>query len=155
MELDSSFEAGLAKAVLDDAEEVLVTGHDPLVFGAIQESHERLREFADQYPGVDSVIESLVEPEIERTETSLTIRWGWEHEAAPYFEFGTSDHTVDGNPILSFVWDAEDAPAWVAEEFEREGDGYRVFFGSVDVTGIDETRFVRQAINWLRRELAA
>jgi hypothetical protein len=151
LELDRDFEAKAREAMLDDVEATLVGEADPLVFDAIQQSHEALRDFSDQYPGVESVIESLGQPEVERDGDSVTVRWGWDHPAAPFFEFGTSEHTIDGDPVLSFVW--EDPPQWVREEFGREGDGWRVFFGSVEVSGIDETRFTRIGLRWLRFQL--
>ena len=145
--LERGFEDNLQDALLDAAEHELVGKRDNLVFQAIQQSHEALRDYADQYPGIESIIESLGEVDVDRTESGITVHYGWEHPAAPYFAFGTSEHTIDGDPVLSFVW--EDPPEWVQEEFEQEGDGYRVFFDSVDVSGIDETRFVRVGLRWL------
>lgn len=148
--ISQSFEADLADAVLDDVEHELVGQADPLVFQAIQQSHEALRDFAGQYD-VGPIIDSLELTDVERTADGLTVRWGWDHPAAPFFAFGTSDHTVDGKPVLSFVW--EDPPQEVREQFDREGEGWRVFFSSVSVSGIDETRFVRIGLQWLRLNL--
>ncbi len=147
--LSRDFEDQLKADVLDQLE-----GDLPEQLGeAIEQSHDRLRDFGSQYDyNIDPIIESLQEPEIRRERDGITAEWGYEHEAAPYFEFGTSDHTINGNPILSFVW--EDPPEWVTEEFEAEGDGYRVFFRSVEVTGVKETRFVRAGLQWLERNLS-
>lgn len=154
MKLEADFEDALAEALLDDVEHKL---RDELVPAAIEQSHEILREYGARYDyHVGPIIDALQEPTYERTARTVRARWGWDHEAAPFFEFGTPDHyTIDGNPILSFVWSRDRAPDWVAREFEPEGDGYRVFFGSVDSgDGIAEMRFARDALNWLRREVA-
>jgi hypothetical protein len=151
VDLSGEFEADVREAALEELEAQLVGEFNPLAFQAIDRAHDRLREFEDQYPGVDSIIESLQVPEVERTANGLRVTFGWSHPAAPYFELGTSDHTIDGQPVLSFVW--ESPPEWVREEFDPEGDGYRVFFDSVEVEGLDETRFMRSALNWLRAEL--
>jgi len=152
--LQSDFEDKLREAVLDEAERKLIGERNNAVFQAIQAAHERLRQYAVEFDyDVEPIIDSLAGPEVERSGDSLTIRWGWDHGAAVYLEFGTSEHTVEGNPLLSFVWDADDAPEWVAREFEREGDGYRVFLPQVEVAGVRETRFVRDSLNALRRNL--
>ena len=85
------------------------------------------------------------------------VRWGWSHEAAEFFEYGTSAHTIDGDPVLSFVW--EDPPAEIREQFSQARDaqgrftgGVRVFFSSVHVSGIEETRYARHGLEWLARE---
>jgi hypothetical protein len=92
---------------------------------------------------------------VTRTEDSIEATVGWSHEAFPYFEFGTSDHTIEGDPILSFVWEERhDPPEWVREEFDAEGDGYRVFLPEVEVAGVRETRAVRDGLNQIRRQIA-
>ncbi|MFB6237520.1 MAG: hypothetical protein ABEH81_04030 [Halopenitus sp.] len=152
--LDSDFEDAAREAFLDEVEHELVGKRNNLVFQAIQQSHEVLREAANRFDyHVEPVIESLGEVEVTRTRNSIEARWGWNHEASVFFEFGTSTHTVDGDPILSFVWEASRAPRWVAREFDREGDGYRVFFPETEPTGMRELRFVRDATHWLRRQL--
>lgn len=154
MRLEQSFEAGLREALLEDVERAAASERDNLVFQAIQEGHEHLRAWGQERDyDVEPIIESLGAPEVERSGNSVTVRWEYDHPAVEYFEFGTSDHVVDGDPVLSFVWSADEAPRWVKKEFEREGDGYRVFFGSVEVSGIAETRFIRHSLVWLRRQL--
>jgi hypothetical protein len=75
------------------------------------------------------------------------------------WEFGTSDHTVSGDP-LSFVW--EDPPQWVREEFDqargsggRFRSGWRVFLPETDVSGLEESRAIRDSLNGFRRLLRA
>lgn len=150
--LDSSFEDDLREAVLDDVEQKLVGQQGNLVHEAIQQSHEALKDFADQY-NVEPIFESLEGPNVDRSNNSITVRWEFTHEAAGFFEFGTPDnYQIDGDPVLSFIW--EDPPQWVTEEFEQEGDGYRVFFPEVDSgAGIEETRFTRWGLRWLRWQI--
>lgn len=151
--LGSDFEEQLREAVLDDAEQSLI-GEDGLVQQAVEQAHERLRAYGREHEyDIEPIIDSFAGPEVERDDGQLTVRWGWRHEASVYMEFGTSDHTIEGDPVLSFIWGKEDAPDWVAREFEPEGDGYRVFLPEVEVSGLPESRYVRDALNWLRREV--
>jgi len=76
------------------------------------------------------------------------------------WEWGTSDHTVSGSKVLSWVWSGPDVPQWVREEFDQARDesgqfrsGWRVFFDSVDVSGLPEARAIRDALNAFRRLL--
>lgn len=151
MKLGPAFTSDLADALLDAAIEQAMAPGGP-VEAAIEHSHDVLRSVgqANDYH-VDSIIDALQAPTVTRRSGGFQIRWGWDHDAAPFFEWGTPDnYTIDGNPILSFVW--ENPPSWVREAFEPEGDGYRVFFRSVDSgRGIEESRFVREGIASLRR----
>ena len=153
MNITGDFQGDLADALVDVGIEYLMADGGP-VEQAIEQSHEILRQYgsANDY-SVDSIIDSLQEPEIERTANGFRVRWGWAADNAPYFEWGTSDHRVDGNPILSWVWDRDDAPAWVAEEFEAEGDGFRVFLPRSNPSGLPEARFARAVFDFLRSEL--
>jgi hypothetical protein len=154
MKITSDFQEDLGDVLVEEAIDHLMADGGP-VEQAIEQSHEILRAYGQRNDySVDSIIESLQEPEVERTANGFRIRWGWEAEHAPYFEWGTSDHVVDGDPILSFVWSREDAPAWVAEEFEPEGDGYRVFFPQTEPSRLPEARFARSVLDFLRREVA-
>jgi hypothetical protein len=153
--LNRGFEDDLREAMLDNAESTLVGEFDPLVFRFVERAHEILRAYGQRNGyDVEPVIESLGQPDVQRNRNSITATIGWEHPAAPYFQMGTSDHTIDGTPVLSFIW--EDAPEGVREMFpetERVDGDPRVFFESVDVQGLPESRFVRDAIAWLRREV--
>lgn len=152
MNLEAGFEDDLREALLDDAERQLVGEQGNLVFQLIQQAHDILRAYGQRNDyDVEPVIESLGQVDVDRGRDSLTIRVGWEHEAAPFFELGTSDHTVEGNPLLSFVW--EDPPAEVQEQWPNEGDGVRMIIDEVSVSGLPESRYVRDALHWLRREL--
>jgi hypothetical protein len=146
------FGAAAEQAILDEAEHRLVGEADNLIAQAISRVHGRLDRYAREFGyNVEPLKQSLEPVDVQRSGGSLTITFGWSHEAFPYLEYGTSGHTVEGDPVLSFVW--EDPPGWVTEEFDQEGDGYRVFLPEVEVAGVKETRAVRDALNWLRREM--
>lgn len=153
--LGSSFEDELARSLLDQAEHELVGKQDNLVHQAIQFVRGRLERYGREHDyRVQPVLDSLEPVEVDRSDRSVTVRFGWSHEAFGYLEFGTSAHTIEGNPVLSFVWEQRhDPPEWVAEEFEKEGDGYRVFLPEVEVAGVRETRALRDAIHMVRRQL--
>jgi hypothetical protein len=118
-----------------------------------EHANDILREYgrANDY-NVDPIIEAA-ETEVDRRGDAVVVRWGWP-EPAIFFERGTVDHVVEARnaDVLSFVW--TDPPDWVREEFSREGDGWRVFFRSVEVAGLPESRFIRDTLNWLRRRFA-
>lgn len=147
------------EAILDDAEHQLVGQQNNLVFQAVDYAHDQLESYGSTHEyHVQSIIDSFAGVDVDRTSTSLTITYGWEHPAARHFEFGTSDHTIDGDPVLSFVW--SEPPQWVREEFDQArgaggqyASGWRVFLPSVDVSGLPEARFARDSKHWLRRQL--
>jgi len=77
-------------------------------------------------------------------------------DPAYLFETGTVDHPVEADQadVLSFVWERRhDPPQWVRDEYEREGNGWRVFLPKVEVTGLPEGRFIRDSLNAFRRRL--
>jgi len=157
--LDSSFETDLREAVLDEAEREFVGRRANLVYQFVELVHTRLRAYGERHGyDVASTIDSLGEPQVERTGDRLTITIGWRSEQMARWEFGTSDHHVDGDPVLSFVW--EDPPQWIREEFDQARtsggqfqSGWRVFLPDVDVSGLPESRAIRDALNALRRLL--
>lgn len=149
MQLDSSFEDDLAAAVLDEAEHELVGRQNNLLYQTIEQSHRVLKTYGQRHDyDIEPVIESLQQPTVERSSRSIRIEYGWEHDAAPFFARGTSDHTVEGDPLV-FEW--PDAPQEIQSQF---ADTFpTVFFKSVDVSGIPESRFVRAGVEWLRHQL--
>ncbi|GAB6863211.1 hypothetical protein ACFR97_10255 [Haloplanus litoreus] len=159
--LESSFEAKLRKAMLDEAEHALVGRQANLVFEFVELVHTRLRAYGERHGyDVESTIDSLGEPQVERRRDRLVVAIGWESEQMARWEFGTSDHHVDGDPVLSFVWSGPDVPQWVRKEFDQARDpsgqfrsGWRVFLPDVDVSGLPESRAIRDAFNGLRRLL--
>jgi len=157
--LDSDFEADLQAAVLDEAETTLVGEQANLVFQFVELVHSNLRTYAERHDyDVESTIDSLGTPTVDRSAGRIAVTIGWESEQMDRWEFGVSPHTIDGDPILSFIW--ADPPQWVREEFDQgrseTGEfvsGWRVFFPSVEHPGIPESRAIRDAINGLRQVL--
>jgi hypothetical protein len=67
---------------------------------------------------------------------SVTVEWPG---LTALFEWGVSPHTISGNPLLKFYWDAKDT--WVVTE--------EVNWGS-ETGGIPESRAIRGALNYIR-----
>lgn len=112
-------------------------------------AHEILHAYGQRHGyDVQSIIDAG-ETRVERRKGRVLVQWGWP-EPAIFLERGTVDHGPRTADVLSWVW--EDPPAWVREEFEREGDGYRVFLP--EVSGLPESRFIRDTLNWLRGEFS-
>jgi len=134
---------------LDGAYDALVGARGNLVFQAIDQAHGALESYGtEQDYRVESVIDSFDGVEADRTEREITATWSWSHTAAEFYEFGTSDHTVDGDPLLVFEFNAQEYP--YLDEMFPEGTA---FLPSVDVSGLPEGRWVRDSLNWLRREV--
>lgn len=143
MNLERNFEDKLRTAVLDQA----VAEARDAVAAAIDRSNEILRQ--SDYD-VEFLIDDLEGPTVERRRDGFTIRWQYDNDLALIYEQGTSDHTIEGDP-LSFVW--EDPPQWVREHFEREGEGFRVFLNRVEVSGVDRLAYTEQGMRVLRQML--
>ena len=145
-----NFEADARKAILDEAEK---HAHEEIAPAVQEHAHDILEAYGREHDyDVQSIIDAG-ETRVERRKGSIRIRWGWP-EPAIFFERGTVDHVVEADeaPVLSFIW--EDPPQWIREEFEQEGDGWRVFLPEVEVDGLPESRFIRDTLNWLRRRFA-
>jgi hypothetical protein len=158
VEFDEDIGGKITTAATDATEELLVGRQNNLTFQTIQKAHSILDAAARQYGyHVESIKESLELTEVQRGDGELQVVFGWSHEAAQYFEFGTSPHTVRGNPVLAFVWeDRHNPPQWVKENFERarsdSGEpGYLTFLRKTEPDGVTEVRFVRGALEWLRQ----
>lgn len=146
--LDSSFESDLQEALMDEAEGQLYDNPDNMAFAFLQLVNENIRDFANEQDyDLESIAESGRVTDTSRGNTRVSVTLEWDHPAA-IFEWGAPPHTIEGNPILSFVW--EDPPDWVKQEYEREGDGWRVFFPSVEHPGVPAGRFLRGAVNRVR-----
>jgi len=154
--LESRFEDKLQTAVLEDAEQTMVGERASLVYEFVELVHTNLRAYAQRHGyDVESTIDSLGQPEVDRSDGALTIRVGWKSEQMARWEFGTSDHTVEGDP-LSFVW--YDPPQWIREEFDQArtgggqfASGWRVFLQETEPSGLPESRAIRDALNGLRQ----
>jgi len=161
--LDSSFESDLREALMDDVETKLVGEQANLVYEFVELVHTNLRAYGQRHGyDVESTIDSLGQPVVDRSESSISVTIGWESEQMARWEFGTSDHTVQpvNADVLSFVW--ENPPQWVREEFDQArssggqfATGYRVFLPETEVEGLPESRAIRDSLNDLRRLLQA
>ncbi|WP_265109179.1 hypothetical protein [Halosolutus halophilus] len=152
MNLTSSFEDNLREALLDDVEQRARSEIAPEVQA---HAHEILESYGTRHDYDVSTLIEAGETWVERTDRDVRVRWGWP-EPAIYFDRGTADHQIEATnaEVLSFVWeDRHDPPAWVREEFDREGNGYRVFLPEVNVEGLPESRFIRDALHFVRRWL--
>lgn len=148
-----SFSVTGPEPFLDEAEHELVGKTNPVVWQAIRVSHGALRSYGGRHGyDVDPIIDSLQAPDVSRTTDTLTVTWGWEHVAAPFFNYGSDPHTIEGNPYLSFVW--EDPPSGAADRWPAEGDGVRVVIDSVDHPGLPESRYIQAGLEWLRQEVS-
>lgn len=161
MQLEAQFERKVQAAVLDEAEHQLVGEEANLIFEFVELVHTLLRSYGNRHGyDVESTIESLEPVAVHRTDRRLRVTVGWGSEQMARWEFGVAPHTIDGNPILSFIW--ADPPDWVRDAFDQGRDtrgrfvsGWRVFFPSVDHPGIPESRAVRDAINAFRQIMDA
>lgn len=146
-------------AFVESIEETLVGASDSLVDQAVAEAHDRLAAYGSRNDyDTESIRDSFAGVDATRSARGVTAAWHWEHEAAIYFEFGTSDHTIRGSPVLAFVW--KDAPSGVKDRFSQARDaggrfqsGTQVFFSEVEVSGLPEGRWLRDSLQWLRREV--
>ena len=158
--LESGFEDDLRKSAMDDVESKLVGQQASLIYEFVELVHTNLRSYAQRHGyDVESTIDSLGQPEVNRSDGRIEVRVGWKSEQMARWEFGTSDHKVEGDP-LSFVW--YDPPQWVREEFDqaRSSDGqfaqgWRVFLQETEPSGLPESRAIRDALNGFRRVLQA
>ena len=143
-----NFEADAREALLDDLEDYAREEIAPQVQA---HAHEILRQYGQRNDyDVEPIIEAG-ETDVSRRGDRVVVRFGWP-EPAIYFERGTVEHVVEAKnaDVLSFIW--EDPPEWVREEYEPEGDGWRVFLPKVEVAGLPESRFIRDTLNWLHAE---
>lgn len=142
------------QALLDGMAEALVEARDNLVFQAVQNAHDNLDSYGATHDyATDSIVDSFDGVELDRSRTALDIQWAWAHEAALYFEYGTSDHTIEGTPLLSFIW--EDIPQEAADQLgvDRDGGDARVVLPEVEVSGLPEGRWLRDSLNEFRRNV--
>jgi len=137
------------QALLDNVESTLVGARGNLVFQSVQRAHRQLDRYGSSNDyRIESIKDSFSGVDASRDRSSISAEWFWEHEAAMFMEFGTSDHTVEGDPLLVFAFDKGEYPG-LAEAFP----GGTAFLDQVEVSGLPESRFVRDSLNTLRREV--
>ena len=141
MKLDSSFEANLRETLLDDVEQKVRREIGPTLKETAKENWQAYASENDY--DIGHIWEDAEGPFVERTRDGVKLRIEWPGLTA-LFEFGVSPHTIEGNPLLHFYWAAKDQ--WITTE--------SVNWGS-ETGGIPESRAIRDALNWLRRELAS
>ncbi|MDQ2052843.1 hypothetical protein RBH26_20590 [Natronolimnohabitans sp. A-GB9] len=145
----ASFSLEGPEPILDDAESRLVGEANPLVFQAVRVSHGALRSYGSRNDyDTDPIEDSFAGVEVDRSGGELTVTWCWDHEAAVFFNNGTSDHTIHGDPVLAFRFDESEYP-YLAEMFP---DG-TAFLPEVNVSGLPQSRFVQAGLEWLRQEV--
>ncbi|MDF9748364.1 hypothetical protein [Natrinema salsiterrestre] len=136
--------------VLDEAEHELVGKARPLVFQAVRVSHGTLRSYGSRNDyDAEPIIDSFEGPEVRRSSGKLTVTWRWDHDAAVFYNNGTSDHTIHGDPVLVFRFDGDKYPH--LEEMFPDGTA---FLPEVDVSGLPQSRFVQAGLEWLRQEVS-
>lgn len=138
-------------AFLESAYEALVGQRGNLISQTVEEAHDQLASYASAQGGYEygSVEESFQGVDVDRGSRSLTVSWSWSHPAAQIWEFGCPPFTVEGDPLLVFAFDQGEYPG-LAEAFP----GGTAFLTEVDHPGFPESRWVRDSLHWLRREVA-
>ena len=146
MQLDANFEDDLREAVLDTVERELREEIGPQLRDLARENWQAYAS-RNGYD-IDHIWEDAEGPFVERDEDGVTLRMEWPGLTA-LFEFGVSPHTIQGNPLLAFVWRSPPegtrppgAPKHVVAE--------EVNWGSV-TGGIPESRAIRDALAGLRQ----
>ncbi|QLH80979.1 hypothetical protein [Halosimplex pelagicum] len=133
--LDDDFEDNLRAAVLDEVEQ---TVRDEIGPELKQAAEENWKAYASRNGyDIDHVWEDATLA-VGRDDDSVTVRIEWP-ELTALFEWGVDPHTIEGNPLLHFYWDAKDT--WITTD--------EVNWGS-ETGGIPESRAIRDALDQLR-----
>ena len=149
MNLAADFEADLREAVLDDVEQTLRDEIGPRLETVARENWQ---DYASRHGyDIDHIWTDAEGPFVDRDGDSVSLRLEWPGLTA-LFEFGVDPHTIEGDPLLEFEWQSPPegtrppgAPEYIVAE--------EVNWGSV-TGGISESRAIRDALNWLRREMS-
>jgi hypothetical protein len=129
--LDSDFEDKLREALLDDVERWFQEEVGPQL---IETARENWRAYADRNGYDIDHIPDDAELSVERDDDSVTVRVEFP-ELTALFEWGVDPHTIEGDPLLHFYWEAKDQ--WIKTE--------SVDWGS-ETGGIPEARAIRDAL---------
>lgn len=149
----------ITENVTDEVRRQMVGQERNLIARTIQTANDNLEQAAAEHEWDVGEVTASWDVEVDERGGTLAIRLENTHPAADFFEFGTSDHVINGNPVLSFVWELRhDPPQWVRENFNEDTSeggrpGYRVFFAQTEVQGLPETRFLRSALDFLENQM--
>ncbi|WP_254768231.1 hypothetical protein [Salinilacihabitans rarus] len=150
LDLERGFEAKLREAVLDDIEQRLREDLGPALEETARENWEAYAS-RNGYD-IEHVWEEAEGPFVGRDGDGVTLRIEWPGLSA-LFEFGVEPHTIEGSPLLAFIW--EDAPADVVEQHGEDPLMVRqkVNWGS-ETGGIPESQAIRDALEQFRQEVS-
>lgn len=151
----AGFERNLQDSIMEDAEANLYGERDNIAFNFLQSANDNFRDYAARHGyDLESIIESGQVTDTSRGGRSVSATIEWTSGLAGIYEYGASEHTINGDPILSFIW--SDPPNWVKEQFPQGRtsggqfvSGWRVFFESVEHPGVPESRAIRDALTFL------
>jgi len=149
VELDSNFEDNLREAVMDNVEQTVRDEIGPELKQVAQENFEAYAS-RNGYD-IDHIWKDAEGPIVEREGDKIQVRIEWPGLTA-LFEHGVSPHTIEGNPLLSFIWEGPPEgtrPPGAPKHVKAQS----VNWGS-ETGGIPESRAVRDALNELRRDLS-
>jgi len=147
-----NFQANAHEALLDAAEQ---RAREDLAPRLKTDANELLTRYGQRHDYEVGTLVAAAQTAVERTNDRVTITLQYP-EPALLFERGTVAHTVEARnaEVLSFIWErGHNPPQWVREDYDREGGGWRVFLPSVEVSGLPEAAFIRDALNKLRQDL--
>lgn len=141
MRLDASFEAAAREATLDVYESHLEQRAEQIVREATRDA------LVSAGYDADGILAALEGPDVRRDQDRIVVSWTIDHPGALPLEVGTSDHTIEGDPVL--VIPVEN----LSDEHAADIEGDTAFYAEVEVSGVAETRHTRQALAALRRAL--
>lgn len=140
--LEPGFEDKARKAFADEAADQLFAERDNLAFRFAQTANDNFRVYASQHDyDINHIWEDFTVTDARRTRNGAEATIEWPPLTA-LFEHGVSPHTITGNPLLHFYWEAIDQ--WIQTE--------EVNWGS-ETGGIPESRAIRRAIQSFRASL--
>lgn len=138
MTLPDSFEDDLRTAVLDDVEQQF---RDEIGSELIDIARDNWEAYAGRNDYDIGHISTEAKLSVGRDDSTVSARIEWP-ELTALFEWGVDPHTIEGNPLLHFYWEAKDQ--WITTE--------SVNWGS-KTGGIPESRAIRGAVEQLAGEL--
>lgn len=149
------FEDNLRESVMEDAETALYGGQGNIAFQFLRAANQNFEEYASRNDyDLDSIIESGQVTDTQRSANRVSVTIEWTSGLTGIYEFGASEHTIDGDPVLSFIW--SDPPEWVKDAFPQGRtsggqfvSGWRVYFAEVSHPGVPESRAIRSALSFL------